>query len=191
MTKSLPKSGRLLAAPHRERGFTFIEMIVVLGIVGLLAVVGVPALQRFVQISSLASAAGELHAATARARQEAIARGTFVTVEPRGAGDWSTGYQTFINPLNSTTYGAGEFVGTGTSVVTSQIIALGEPNTWSQITWPATTSDSSQPLLYMTFDSTGRPRNVAGRTRIRMCIATGDCRELVVDALGRIQLQRF
>jgi len=183
-----------LARPHGEksdRGFTFIEMIVVLGILSVLAVVGVPALQRLVQATSLASASTELHAAAARARQEAITRGTFVTITPQTAGDWTTGYQTFVNPLNSPSFASGQSVGTGTSVVTSEIIAKGEPTTWRQITWPSSASDSSVVLAYMTFDNIGRPRNVAGRTRVRMCVATGACKELVIDALGRIQIQSF
>lgn len=170
-----------------------ITLLIAAVLVGLAA----PSLRGFLQRSSLSSVAGEIHSALARARQEAITRGTFVSITPKTGPDWSTGYQIFVNPLNSPGFTAGEALGAGTSIVTSEILAVRDGSGWGHVDWPSLTSDGRAPRTYFTFDDTGRPKNSDGSNmrpdqphRIRVCIDTSPCRELIVDHLGRIQVTR-
>lgn len=172
-----------------------LELLVTLIVLAVLTAVGVPSLREFLVRSQLSAAAGEIHAAVARARQEAITRGTFVSVRPLTGSSWANGYQIFVNPLNAATFTVGQSVGNGTSVVTSEVIAKRDPPNLSYVTWPSLTSDGKTPRDYYTFDDTGRPRNAsagymssADPQRVRVCGTGSNCRELLVDHLGRIQI---
>ncbi|MBI3148881.1 MAG: GspH/FimT family pseudopilin [Betaproteobacteria bacterium] len=184
-------------ASVRVRGFTLIELMVTIVVAAVLVGIAGPSLRGFLQRASLSSIAGEIHAAVARARQEAITRGTFVTITPRLGTNWSSGYQIFVNPLNSATFNAGDTVGMGTSIVSSEIISVKDESGWGHVDWPALTSDGRSPRTYFTFDDTGRPMNSNGTNmrpdqphRVRICVGIDPCRELIVDHLGRIQVSR-
>jgi Tfp pilus assembly protein FimT len=153
----------------------------------------------FLDNGSLNSSAGELHAAIARARQEAITRGTYVSIGALDGVHWSTGYQIFVNPLNSTSYNASDHVGTsGTSVVTAAIVAVGMPTAWGNVSWPSTTSDSKAAVSLYTFSSQGRPYIPGGgpafpstASRVQMCTPAMKCKEIWVDTMGRIEVLSF
>lgn len=183
------------------RGFTVIELLITLSIIGIGLTLGLPSLQTFIQTSKLNAAASDMQAALARARLEAIARNTFVTVEPLATG-WASGYKIFLNPNNNTSWttaSAAGALGTGTSVVTPTIIGQGASSSASGVLWPTTACDASTSLTYVTFDVTGRPRaattGVAQTGRIAACTVSGgcstplSCKEIIVDGLGRMRVQ--
>lgn len=69
------------AGRHRNsKGFTLIELMVTVAVVGILAVVGVPAMAGLINANRINSASDNLTAALQLARSEAIRRGTSVTV---------------------------------------------------------------------------------------------------------------
>jgi type IV fimbrial biogenesis protein FimT len=74
-----------------ERGFTAIELMVSVAIVGVLSAIAAPALMTMIQTQRVKSATFDLYAAVTYARSEAIKRNAVVTITPR-AGGFANGY---------------------------------------------------------------------------------------------------
>jgi type IV fimbrial biogenesis protein FimT len=86
-------AGSAIALPARGRqaGFTFIEMMMVIVIVAILAAVGAPSMVDMIRTSKVRTAASDFYAALLQARSEAIKRRTTITMAPVGA-TWLTGW---------------------------------------------------------------------------------------------------
>ena len=90
---SLATTGRRhgLRKPTAVRGFTLIEILIVVAIVGVLLSAAVPAFSSFVKAARLRSAASGLYEALTIARSEAIKRNASVSVSA-AAGGWQDGW---------------------------------------------------------------------------------------------------
>ena len=84
-----------------ERGFTLVELMVTVVIVGILAAIALPNFQSMIQANRIQSAAAEFQAGLALARAEAIKRGgdAKVTIVANalksGNADWQSGFTVF------------------------------------------------------------------------------------------------
>jgi type IV fimbrial biogenesis protein FimT len=79
--------------PARVRGFTAIEVMVVVAIVGIIAAIAAPNMADMVRVQRVRSAAFDIVSAITLARSEALKRNTTVTITPTG-GDWVQGWTT-------------------------------------------------------------------------------------------------
>ena len=79
------------AQRHATRGFSLMELMIVMLIAGVLMGFAVPAFTEFMQTSRLRSASSGLYEALVMARSEAIKRGASVAVSP-AAGGWVDGW---------------------------------------------------------------------------------------------------
>ncbi len=77
--KYIPHSDQT-ASVHRNSGFTLVEMIVVLSIIGIILVIAIPSFSSFIQSNRLATTANEFVSSLNLARNEATTRGLTVTV---------------------------------------------------------------------------------------------------------------
>ncbi|HEX2826036.1 MAG TPA: GspH/FimT family protein [Burkholderiales bacterium] len=75
----------------RARGFTVVEVLVVMAVFAIVAGLAGPALSEMVANQQVRAAAYDLHAALTIARSEALTRNSAVTVAPVG-GDWARGW---------------------------------------------------------------------------------------------------
>ena len=75
----------------RERGFTIIEMMMVVAILGIFAGLAAPSMADLLASTAVKGAATDLYSSLIAARSEAIKRRTNATVAPVGA-DWRTGW---------------------------------------------------------------------------------------------------
>lgn len=76
---------------RRSAGFTIIEILIVLSILGVLAAIGAPALRDALISSQVRSAASDLYGSVILARSEAIKRAASVDVVPVSS-NWSSGW---------------------------------------------------------------------------------------------------
>jgi type IV fimbrial biogenesis protein FimT len=77
------------AAP---RGFTVIELLIVLAIVAVLASLGMPSFANLIASNRAKGAATDLYFALTKARSEAVKQNANVTMSPN-AGGWQSGWQ--------------------------------------------------------------------------------------------------
>lgn len=74
-----------------NRGFTVIELMIVVAITAILVAVAVPSFVDIIARSQVKTAAADLHLSMMRARSEAIKRNVSITVTPV-AGGWKEGW---------------------------------------------------------------------------------------------------
>ena len=80
-------------------GFTLVEMLVTLAVVGILAGIAAPAFTSFVASQKVGSSASMLQSSLLTARSEAIKRNAKVTVAPIG-GSWASGWTVAVSSTN-------------------------------------------------------------------------------------------
>jgi prepilin-type N-terminal cleavage/methylation domain-containing protein len=140
----------------RRRGFTLVEMLVVVTIVGVLAMLAIPAMKRLVLTQNVRSAASDLQTAMFYARSEAIKRAVNVRVVPTSSA-WTSGWTVQL-PDNSV-------LRTQTALSTNLTAVSGSTITYqgngrltalpSQIVFQS--SDSTIPARCIKVDLSGRP----------------------------------
>ena len=82
----------MVSAMARQRGFTLTEVLVVIFIIGVLAAIAFPAMNKFLVTQAVRAASYDLNADLIYARSEAIARGSTVTVQGASGTDWKQGW---------------------------------------------------------------------------------------------------
>jgi len=77
---------------ENSRGFTLLELLTVLAVVGILATLAVPNFSEFIASNRVSAAASTFQVAMITARSEAVKRNATVTLSPN-AGGWANGWR--------------------------------------------------------------------------------------------------
>lgn len=91
----------------KNRGFTLIELMVVLAIVIILAAIAAPSFQKTMLQQRVSSLASELLVSTMQARGEAIKLNQRTIITPLVSTDWSRGWRIFVIQDDDLNYDAG------------------------------------------------------------------------------------
>ena len=93
---------------RKNAGFTLIELMVVISIIGVLALIATPSFVAIKRNSELVSATNDLMAAINAARSEAMKRGSNAIVAPTTGADWNTGVTIFVDKNLDNVFNAGD-----------------------------------------------------------------------------------
>jgi type IV fimbrial biogenesis protein FimT len=167
-------------APRLARGFSLIELLVVVAIAAVLLGIGVPNMQQYIITSRLAGASNEFFTALTLARSEAVRRGAQVTLATNGAPnsrDWSSGWTMFVDTNRDGALTAGE-----------EVLRAG-----TALEAPMTMFANASFANFIAFDSTGRITSAGGTFVIchgTALVADGLARSraLIVNSAGRARL---
>ena len=81
-----------MSAGKPAKGFTIIELLIAIAVLGVLVSLGVPSMRNLIITQRVKTAASDLHVSLTFARSEAIKRNATVQVEPVDTSDWSKGW---------------------------------------------------------------------------------------------------
>ena len=164
------------------RGFTLVELLVVLTLVGILGALAMPSLRdtRINQI--LGSAASDLMVDAGQARATALRLNRRVIVEPKSGGDWRTGWNVFVELSADNTYTAG----TDTLVFTKEALPSDV-----QIGTSGCTGDGATACPRIAFDGDGFLATVGGTSNCNVNFsssAIGRQRCVMAARSGRVRV---
>lgn len=180
------------ASPSRgylSRGFSLVEVMVVVAIVAILASVAIPSFSVMMQKNRLSSAASALQVSLGLARSEAIKRGvdSVVTVAANTtAGTWANGWTVFVDKTGTANNGVAPTADTTGATAVTRIEIVAAP------TAPVSVSQTGT-LNYFSFNGQGRVVTVAGGPGNRsfwFFDGTSEKYCLVIDTSGRIRTER-
>ena len=148
----------------KNSGFTLVELMITLAIVGILLLVGVPSLKTFMQSNQLIASTNELLSALHVARSEAIKLNTRVSIcdSSNGTscgltGDWSNGWIVFVDA-------GGNLTNTGlpcTAANTDCLLRVHDGIPDNQLSVSGLDANSAA-ITSFTFTARGMPKDVAG-----------------------------
>ncbi len=174
-------------------GFTLVELMITIAVVGVLLTVGVPSFTQSIQSNRLVTYANEFLTALNFARSEAIKQGVQVTMLRKGstATRWEDGWEVFVDSDGDET-----FSDDGDSTL-CETTAAGFPSEDCLLkTYPALTSgftlrtQNSTYKNYIAFDSSGLSTMTVGDT-FRLCDSSADTaksRSIAINAVGRARV---
>lgn len=75
------------------RGFTILELVIVMAIIATLSAMALPQFSRMIRDQRVKNAAMDFYASMIMARSEAIKQGNDITINPNSAANWASGWQ--------------------------------------------------------------------------------------------------
>jgi type IV fimbrial biogenesis protein FimT len=166
---------------RRRRGFTLIELVVVLAISAVMMSVALPDLRQMIRSQQLKAAVHDLFGAVELTRTQAIARGGKVLLVPSGdaALDWSGGWVVFVDQDGDRRPGDGE-----------EVIMRHGPPAAGIVVDAAFSSQQGAP--YLAYNSTGRSCSDTSSLAARwgtLSMADGrQTRRIKINMLGRARI---
>jgi type IV fimbrial biogenesis protein FimT len=158
-----------------SRGFTLLEMMIVVSIAGILLAIGVPSFRSMIQSQRMVAATNEFFAAILLTRSEAIERGGRVDLVPADANDWNKGWVVFVDANDNQRPDRGE-----------QIIFSHGPVSRDVVVQSVLTDSKSK---YLSYNGSGRTHTNASSMTPQfghLSFTTDEhARKIIINFLGR------
>ena len=161
----------MISRTAKLAGFTLIELMITVTIVGILAAVATPSLRELILTQYVRSGAADLQSAFYVARSEAIKRACNVNVTPVGA-DWQQGWTVQVDTIAGSTSCDGsvlrkqDTLSDQLSSISGSAVIYQSNGRLSAGTAPSpikfTTSNTKVPARCVVLDLSGRPSVVYG-----------------------------
>jgi type IV fimbrial biogenesis protein FimT len=178
-------------------GFTLTELMITVAIIGILATVGVPQLQTFMQGNRLVASTNELLSALHIARSEAIKLNSRVSIcssnngsTCSGSDNWANGWVVFVDADSNLAGTAAACTATGTDC----LLRVHEGFNDNQLTVSGLDNNAAA-ITSLTFTSRGLPRNngasqsgIFNLCRLDANGSTVDSRAVVLSLAGRARV---
>ncbi len=175
-----------VGGPLSFRGFTLIEVLVVVAIISILATMAVPSFRNMILSNRAAGAASALQVSLNLARSEAVRRGSDarVTIAANAvAGQWSNGWTVFVDKTTNANSGLAPTADDST-VARLEVVAALNGVSYGQ----------SGSLNYFSYNGLGRMVDATGSTVANRTFwfyaDTSDRYCLIVNNTGRVRLAR-
>lgn len=185
----------------KHSGFTLVELMITIAIVGILLMVGLPSLKSSMQGSQLIATSNELLSALHLARSEAIKRNARVSIcsSSNGAAcsvsaDWKNGWIVFVDAV-----GPGDLVNTGEACVAEGedcLLRIHAGFTDSKLTVSGVNTNNTA-ITSFTFTSRGLPKAAGGASQsgtFNICVLdeagtnTIASRAVILSLAGRVRV---
>jgi prepilin-type N-terminal cleavage/methylation domain-containing protein len=139
-------------------GFTLIEALVVIGIVGIITAVAAPAVRNMLLQNSASTIASQFTQILRTLRSESTLRSATVTIIPSSlsSGNWADGWSVFVDINSNGVYDSGEQILTKYSTCTTPNTPSSCPKNTKVKSTALLLSGSSLPQNAIPFGSTGR-----------------------------------
>jgi type IV fimbrial biogenesis protein FimT len=95
---------------HKQKGFSLLELMIVLAILSILAVISAPSFRNIVLNNDLATRTNEFKAAISFARLESVKRGRSVILAPETANAWNSGLIVYQETDGTLGFSEGEII---------------------------------------------------------------------------------
>jgi len=183
----------------KHEGFTLVELMITLFIVGILLTVGVPSMKRFMQGNQLIASTNELLSAIHVARSEAIKLNKKVTVcvskngkTCMNSNKWQNGWIVFVD-TNADRLGTKALCKTDTNsdCILRRHVAIDD----SQLSITGTHDSNSKVIKWFTFTSRGLPKDGSASHSGKFSVCSYDnsnnvigSRAVILSLAGRVRV---
>jgi type IV fimbrial biogenesis protein FimT len=170
---------------HKHTGFTLIELMITLAIVGILLTVGVPSLKTFMQGNQLIAASNELISALHVARSEAIKLNSRVSIcessdgiKCSNTGSWKNGWIVFVDFAGTLTNNGSSCTGINTNCLLRVHDAINDP-----LLSMSGVDTNGNAVSSFTFTARGMPKDISGVSESGVfSICSFDSSNTVIDS---------
>jgi type IV fimbrial biogenesis protein FimT len=144
---------------RRTTGFTLVELLIVMTILGIMMALGIPSFQNFIGSQRAKSVSSDLMTSLLMARSEAIKRNTDVTVTPLTANTWTSGWTVAAGATTIQTAAAIDNLTLTSPTSTPSVTFKGTGRPSAAAKWQITSSTTSRCVK---LDSSGSPSASSG-----------------------------
>jgi type IV fimbrial biogenesis protein FimT len=172
----------------KNSGFTLIELMITLFIVGVLLAVGVPSMRTFMQNSQLIASTNELLSALHVARSEALKLNRKVTICVSDDGqsclnsnDWTQGWIVFVD-ANDDRVGTGANCSAAADVDTDCLLRVHDAIDDPQLSLSGTYDSNAADIEWFTFTSRGMPKDTGASQSGIFSVCSFDSSNTVINS---------